>query len=72
MQMYSLEELIKTFKEHAIQARKNNEELLKQFIENNPGAPIPEWCTQEFCISTALAAMCEEILHIRNKISGSL
>lgn len=63
--MYSIEELIKTFEENAILCKKENDRLAQEYKEQNPGEPLPEWYTRDFCINTALAAMCKEILHLK-------
>lgn len=64
--MYDLQSLINTFEKNAILCAQENERLLKKFQEENPGEPIPEWFTSDFCINTALASMCKEILHLRD------
>lgn len=62
---YSLEKLILTFKDAAVKGAQMNERERERFIENNPGEPVPEWFNPTFCINTALALMCEEILTLR-------
>jgi hypothetical protein len=68
--MYDLETLIKTFEENAILAAKDNERLTEQWIQENPGEKVPEWFTRDFCINTALAAMCKEIDKLWMAIGG--
>lgn len=66
--MYSIEELIKTFEEHAVTARKNSKEMLKEFLKNNPGEPVPAWYLDEFVLPQALADMCKEIVRIKSSV----
>ena len=63
--MHDWQSLITTFEKNAILCAQENERLLKKFQEENLGEPIPEWFTRDFCINTALAAMCKEILHLK-------
>ena len=65
--MYSLEELEKTFKKNALLCKQQDEKRLAEFITLNPGVSLPEWLIQDFCINTALAAMCNEILILKNR-----
>lgn len=66
--MYELENLIKTFEENAILCKKENERLKDKFVEENPGDPVPEWFTKDFCINTALASMCREIQSVKEQL----
>lgn len=68
--MYELEQLIKTFQENAIICAQENEKALEKFKQDCPGEPIPEWFTRDFCINTALAAMCKEIDKLWIAIGG--
>jgi hypothetical protein len=59
--MYTIEELIKTFDKHAIQAEETNKQMLESFKENNPNEPIPKHFLVDFSLAKALAAICREI-----------
>jgi len=56
---YDLNVLIKTFKEHA----ENNDALRKIAIESNPDC---EWVKDEFNLSEALGAICQEIKDLKD------
>lgn len=68
--MYSIEELEKIFRENAVLCAKENDRALEEYKANNPGEPIPEWFTRDFCINTALAAMCVAIRDLRESVKG--
>lgn len=68
--MYSIEELIKTFEENGMICKKENDLLIEDFKQKNPNEPIPEWFTRDFCINTALAAICKEIDKLRIDFGG--
>ena len=65
---YSIEELHKTFIKHAKRSKKLNKKLIQEFIENNPGEPIPDPFNDDFSLPYALAAICEELLLIRKNL----
>ena len=62
---YSLENLEKTFHKHAIQAKYDRENQLKNFMENNPGGKLPPHFLDDFCIATALHAIVKEIRKLK-------
>lgn len=64
---YSMQEFIKIFAEHAVKGRESNVKLLKDFIENNPNEPIPEWFLDDFSLPIALKSICLEILALKRK-----
>ena len=68
--MYELQELIKTFKEHAIQTEKNQEQWKKSWVENNPGEPMPDHIKDDFNFPNALFAICVEIDKLWIAIGG--
>ena len=68
--MYYLDTLIKTFEENAILCAQENETALKKYQQENPNEPIPEWFMRDFCINTALAAMCHEIDKLRISVGN--
>lgn len=63
-----IQELIETFSRHEIEAKKNKEELLMRFMEDYPNEIPPDHMTNDFCITTALKLMCQEIADIKFKI----
>ena len=60
-----MRELEKTFLEYAKMCAEQIEKDKQRFIDNNPDEPVPEWYNQDFCINTALAAMCKAIAHLQ-------
>jgi hypothetical protein len=64
--MYTIEELEKTFRIHAIRSEELNKKLIKEFKENNPGQPIPDPFNDNFSLPIALASMCAEIIKLKN------
>lgn len=62
---YTLEFLEKKFAEHAIEAKKLNEVIVKTFKENNPDEPLPIHMTSDFSLCAALACICNEILKLK-------
>jgi hypothetical protein len=67
--VYELEHLLDKFKEHAIKAEENNKRLAAEFLENNPGEPLPDHFTDDFNLCTALASICHEILMLKGKMA---
>lgn len=61
----TLEELVQTFADHSIQAKIENEKLIKQFTEVNPGQTIPKWLLEDFSLPQALRLICEEIINLK-------
>lgn len=68
--MYNLEELLKTFKQHTINAKQNQKHIIKQFIENNPDENIPDHMIDDFILPEALASICHEILLVKKKLKN--
>lgn len=64
---YSLDDLKITFLLHHERSKKLNKKLIKDFQENNPGEPIPDPFNDDFSLPKALAAMCDEILRLKNE-----
>ena len=67
--IYTIEDLEKTFKAHAVLAEKNNKRIIKEFQENNPGKPLPEHYTDDFNIAMALSTICGAILELKKRNS---
>jgi hypothetical protein len=63
---YTVEDLVKIFSEHMISAQNHQKKLISDFIENNPGDPIPENLTDSFNLALALKCMCEEIVRLKD------
>ncbi len=63
---YSLESLAEIFAVHAIKAKKINEDLIREFKENNPGEPLPDHFQDDFNLPLALSRICKEILELKN------
>ncbi len=68
--MYSIKELENIFIENAGLYQKEKDRQIKEFKENYPDEAVPEWFTRDFCINTALAAMCTEIDRLKIEIGG--
>ncbi len=68
--MYELEELIKKFKEHAIQADKSQEEWKKSWKDNNQGGEMPDHLKDDFNLPRALGSICQEIDKLWIAIGG--
>ena len=62
---YSVETLVKTFHEHDVKTKKENEEMNKRYLEEY-GKPHPYY--DDFSISAALKSMCEEIVALKASI----
>lgn len=63
----TLEDLIKTFSEHAKKSKRSNEKLIKEFKKTNPGEPLPDHFKDDFCLPKALGFMCSEVLELKKK-----
>ncbi len=59
--MYQIEELIKTFAEHALKAEQDRLDMIKYHKINFPDSPIPEHLYDEFNIAEAFQHICIEI-----------
>lgn len=68
--MYNLEYLIKKFSNHHDQYIKENKKIITDFIENNPGIPLPKYMTDEFSFPLAMASICSEVLKIKEEKDG--
>lgn len=66
--VYDMENLKKTFEEHAIKSENLNKECIEKFHENNPGEPLPDLYKEDFSFPLALSAICEEILNLKKTI----
>ncbi len=64
---YTLENLIKTFAEHAKEADKQQKIFVKNFKENFPEAPLPDHLKEDFNIAQALVTITKEIKKLQNK-----
>jgi hypothetical protein len=69
--MYTLEYLIEKFLEHEKRAEQTQKELIAQFIENNPGEPLPEWFKDDFNLPGALSSVCAEVLALKHAKGAS-
>ena len=65
--MYKLQYLIDKFRDHDKRAQEQNKRLIKQFMENSPGQPLPEHFMDDFSLPMALASICSELLAIKNR-----
>jgi len=63
---YKIEGLSGIFADHAIKAEENDKLLLQQFLEQNPGSPIPDHFIDPFNIAKALSIMAFEINRLKN------
>ncbi len=64
---YSIESLIEIFEIHSKKSKIMNEKLKEEFMENNPGTPLPNHFKDDFSIIKALKHMCEEIQKLKSK-----
>lgn len=64
---YTLEFLIKKFSQHKEESKVTNNKLCKQFKNNNPKTPIPEYLQNPFNIPEALLCICKEIDELKKK-----
>lgn len=67
MNLYSLESLIETFLDHSKKADNQRQKWIADFKENCPNEELPEHMKDEFSVATALAAICIELLKLRDK-----
>ena len=65
MEDYTIEQLEKTFKEHAEKAIIQQKEQLEKFKKDYLGSEIPCHFLNDFCISEALHVICREINHLK-------
>jgi len=61
MKPYTLDELMKIFSKHAVDAIMENKRQLAEFRNNNPGSEIPEYLLNDFNLPYALLSMVEAI-----------
>ncbi len=64
MHKYTIDELIKSFKEHSETFRRLQKERREEFEKENPGQELPEWLKDNFVLSEALLSICEAIKKI--------
>jgi hypothetical protein len=62
---YDIESLSEIYAYHAVQAKKFNDELIAAHQENYPDDPIPAHYQDDFCMATALKAICDAIIELR-------
>jgi hypothetical protein len=67
MTEYSMEQLRETFLRHAEDANKSRDEHIANFIEINPDYEVPDHLMDDFNLPNALAAMCAEIIRVRDR-----
>lgn len=64
---YSINNLIKTFEEHAALGDKYRQESIDKWKENNPDVrEVPECLCQDFNVTRAFLHMCKNILELQN------
>jgi len=68
--MYELEKLMKTFKKHAEEAKKNHEKWVGEYRIDYPNDPLPKCMEDTFNLPEALHAICVEIDKLRIEIGG--
>ncbi len=68
MSEYDIENLLKTFHHHAMEAEKQREKDLTEFRRNYPGQSIPKRMQDDFSLPKALHSMCKEILWLIGKV----
>ncbi len=66
---YTIEQLEKTFKEHAQRNIIQNQRALENYKINYPDSEVPSHFLNEFCISEALHVICREINSIKRTIN---
>lgn len=66
---YTIEQLEKTFKEHAEKNIRNHEKDEESFKTKYPGEKLPDHYVNYFNISEALHVICREINQLKYKIS---
>lgn len=67
MTKYTLESLIKTFSEHAFETEEARKKYMKQFKEDYPNEPLPDYMLKDFNLPLAFVCICEELLKLREK-----
>lgn len=65
--MYDIESLEKTFRLHHERSVELNKKLIAEFVENNPGEPIPDPWNDDFSLPLALEAICRELQALKQK-----
>jgi len=68
MEEYKIEELIDIFSDHMVRAKKQSDDFIEKFRENNPNDPIPEIYAEDFNFPGALRSICSEILRLKSEI----
>ena len=67
MKEYTIDSLIKTFKQHSIEVKQLRKSMLKQWKDDFPDDPIPKHMKEDFCVTDALGLMCKEIKALKEK-----
>lgn len=67
MTEYSIEALHKTFLDHAAKSKISTQRHKQMWIDQNPREPVPDHFNDDFSLPEALAAMCAEIISLRDK-----
>lgn len=67
MKKYTIENLEKTFAEHAKETKRNRLKDLEIFKIKYPGEEIPQHLKDDFCIASALHCICQEIINLKEK-----
>lgn len=71
MNPYSLEYLKHKFTEHSIKYEHESKEQIKSFRKNYPNEKLPDHFKEHFNLPEALSCICDEILKLKNPMSGS-
>jgi hypothetical protein len=64
--MYKIEELADAFEKHAMESKKVNDALVKDFSERYPGQELPAHLRDNFSLPGALSVMCRAIIDVNN------
>ncbi len=62
---YTVEELKETFLIHHEESKKHSEKVIKEYQKDYPGEPIPDHFYDDFSITLALSAICDEIIRLK-------
>jgi hypothetical protein len=64
--IYTTQYLADKFNEHALLYEKERQKSIHEFAQNNENTPLPDWFSDNFNLSLALAKICEEIEFLKN------
>ncbi len=67
MTEYGVDKLHEMFVEHAAKSKISTQRLKQMWIMENPGETVPDHFNDDFSLPEALAAMCAEIIRLRDK-----